>query len=288
MRKDNYFPPYMLPTLLLAVIILVACVVLLSVSILLKKGGHFPNTHVSGQKALRDRGITCVQSQDYAMRHRKSNIHTTSMKRHSTTGALLLSAATLLLAACAGQDNDTTSADSPSGDSSAALKIAYINIDTLTSQYQMWKDEADSLAVKQQNAESTIQAKGQNFASQVQALQRKVQTNSISQQEFEQEQARLAQLQQNIEEFQSRLSASLQEEYAAKLQAMTDTIKNFVDSYAQEKGYDLILCKSSGIDNVLYANASYDVTEEVVNALNKRYKQKGKKATAKTEKTAEE
>jgi hypothetical protein len=44
-----------------------------------------------------------------------------------------------------------------------------------------------------------------------------------------------------------------------------------MSSYAKEKGYDFILCKSSGIDNVLYADEMYDVTTEVVAALNKRY-----------------
>lgn len=192
----------------------------------------------------------------------------------------LLMAAGLVLASCGEGEGSSTASVAAGEGSSAGLRIAYVNIDTLTSQYQMWQDEADSLSIKQQNAEATIQAKGQSFAAQVQALQKKVQSNSISQQEFEQEQARLAQLQQNIEEFQARLSASLQEEYAAKLQAMTDTIKNFIDGYAKEKGFDLILCKSSGIDNVLYAKETFDVTSEVVNALNKRYKQKGKKSPA--------
>nr|VTZ54960.1 hypothetical protein [uncultured bacterium]VTZ54977.1 hypothetical protein [uncultured bacterium]VTZ55026.1 hypothetical protein [uncultured bacterium]VTZ55202.1 hypothetical protein [uncultured bacterium]VTZ55278.1 hypothetical protein [uncultured bacterium] len=32
--------------------------------ILFKKNGRFPNTHVSGSKAMRKRGIGCVQSQD--------------------------------------------------------------------------------------------------------------------------------------------------------------------------------------------------------------------------------
>ena len=37
---------------------------LFSVKILFKKNGRFPNTHVSGNKALREKGIGCVQSQD--------------------------------------------------------------------------------------------------------------------------------------------------------------------------------------------------------------------------------
>ncbi len=41
----------------------------LSVRVLFKKNGRFVKTHVSQSKAMRERGITCVQSQDFAMRH---------------------------------------------------------------------------------------------------------------------------------------------------------------------------------------------------------------------------
>jgi len=36
----------------------------LCISILFKKNGRFPNSHVSSSKAMRDRGVTCAQSQD--------------------------------------------------------------------------------------------------------------------------------------------------------------------------------------------------------------------------------
>lgn len=42
----------------------------LSVRILFKKNGRFVKTHVSQSKAMRERGISCVQSQDFAMRHK--------------------------------------------------------------------------------------------------------------------------------------------------------------------------------------------------------------------------
>ena len=38
--------------------------VLMSVTILIKKGGRFPNTHVCGNKYLRKRGISSAQTQD--------------------------------------------------------------------------------------------------------------------------------------------------------------------------------------------------------------------------------
>ncbi len=45
-------------------LIIAICVALLSVKVILKKNGRFPNTHVGGSKAMRKRGIKCVQSQD--------------------------------------------------------------------------------------------------------------------------------------------------------------------------------------------------------------------------------
>ena len=51
-------------TFLTAVILILAAVLLLSVSILLKKNGKFPNIHVGSNPAMRKRGIGCVESQD--------------------------------------------------------------------------------------------------------------------------------------------------------------------------------------------------------------------------------
>ena len=51
-------------TFLTVAILLLAAVALLSVSILLKKNGRFPNIHVGKNPAMRKRGIGCVESQD--------------------------------------------------------------------------------------------------------------------------------------------------------------------------------------------------------------------------------
>lgn len=172
--------------------------------------------------------------------------------------------------------SETKAAKSNKLMSTSGLKIAYVLIDTLTNQYEYYKDVSNNFKKKQANAEATINERGKNFSAQVQEFQRKVQSNAITQQQYETEQARLQKLQQDIDGLQTRLSNSLQEEYQKELAALTDTIKNFTKNYAEEKGYDFILCKSSGIDNVLYGAPEYDITDEVVIALNKRYAKDGK------------
>ena len=179
-----------------------------------------------------------------------------------------------------GEDAESAKESGKTIVSKSGLKIAYVLIDTLTNQYEYYKDVSDNFQKKQSNAEATINEKGKSFSAQVQEFQRKVQSNSITQQQYETEQARLQKLQQDIEGLQTRLSNTLQEEYQKELAALTDTIQNFTKSYAEEKGYDFILCKSSGIDNVLYGAPQYDITKEVVNALNKRFEKSGKKKSA--------
>ncbi len=198
---------------------------------------------------------------------------------------LFVFAAAAMMVACGNESAENTAEETTTQQEvkGSELKIAFVLIDTLTNQYELYKEASDAFQKKQANAEATINSKGKSFATQVQDFQRKVQNNQLTQQQFESEQARLAKLQQDIEALQQRLSVSLQEEYAKELQSLTDTIQNFMKSYAKEKGYDFILCKSSGIDNVLYGNPKYDITNAVVKALNKRYAQQ-KKAEEKEEK----
>ena len=59
----------MLKIILATLIIVAVCIALL----LFKKNGRFPNTHVSGSKAMRERGIGCVQSQDREQRKTNPN-----------------------------------------------------------------------------------------------------------------------------------------------------------------------------------------------------------------------
>ncbi len=50
--------------LLLAIVLMAIAFAGFAVKILIKKGGHFPNTHVSGNQYLRSQGISCFQSYD--------------------------------------------------------------------------------------------------------------------------------------------------------------------------------------------------------------------------------
>ena len=61
-------------------------------------------------------------------------------------------------------------------------------------------------------------------------------------------------------------------EQAKYNEEMRDSIQNFLKQYNKTKKYDFIMSKAG--DNILLANPKYDITNEVVKGLNKRYKTK--------------
>lgn len=61
----------MLDTILITLLIVAICIVLLGIKVFFVKGGKFPNGHVSGNKAMREKGIGCAQSQDREARKKR-------------------------------------------------------------------------------------------------------------------------------------------------------------------------------------------------------------------------
>ncbi|MBO4332813.1 MAG: hypothetical protein IKP81_14275 [Paludibacteraceae bacterium] len=63
----------MLKIFLLSLGLIAIAVALLGIKVFFTKKGKFPNTHVSGNKYLRDKGIFCVQTQDRIARNKNIN-----------------------------------------------------------------------------------------------------------------------------------------------------------------------------------------------------------------------
>lgn len=53
-----------LKVMLLAIALVGIAMAGMAITILVKKGGKFPNTHVSGNKYLKRNGVYCAQTQD--------------------------------------------------------------------------------------------------------------------------------------------------------------------------------------------------------------------------------
>ncbi|MDO5664041.1 MAG: hypothetical protein Q4G63_02135 [Bacteroidia bacterium] len=64
----------MIKTLLLGAALLFIAILLMGIKVFFSKKGEFPNTHIGGSKAMRDKGISCATSQDRDAARRESPI----------------------------------------------------------------------------------------------------------------------------------------------------------------------------------------------------------------------
>ncbi len=174
-----------------------------------------------------------------------------------------------------------------SGDASASgLKIAYVEVDSLMTQYDYAKDYGVTLQKKSNNARNTLTQKGNTLQAAVNNFQQKLNSNGFtSREQAASQQAAIERQQRDLQELQARLENELANETAKFNETLRDSLQNFLKDYNKDKQYSLILTKQG--DNILLADKRFDITNDVINGLNKRYKPAAKKADepSKTEET---
>jgi len=163
------------------------------------------------------------------------------------------------------------------GDASAVgLKIAYVEVDSLMTQYDYAKDYSVTLQKKSNNARNTLTQKGNALQAAVNNFQQKLNNNGFqSREQAASVQAAIERQQRDLQELQARLESELANETQKFNEALRDSLNNFLTSYNKDKKYDLILSKAG--DNILFADRKYDITKDIINGLNKRYKPVAKK-----------
>lgn len=150
------------------------------------------------------------------------------------------------------------------------IKIAYVEIDTLLPKYQLYVDLAENLLRKEENSRLLLSEKANEFQSEVDTYNKKLQNNVFSSQERAQQEAnRIAKKQQDLEELNERLSNELTIENLNNSAIISDSIQAFLKEYNKKKGYSIILSKVG--DNILLIDPAMNITNEVVEGLNARY-----------------
>ena len=181
-------------------------------------------------------------------------------------------------------DNQPAAATSGDG-----LKIAFVEVDSLMTQYTFAKDYSVTLQKKSNNARNTLNQKGSALQAAAANFQQKLNNNGFqSREQAASQQAAIERQQRDLQELQARLENELANETAKFNEALRDSLQNFLKDYNKDKKYDLILSKAG--DNILIADKKLDITQDVINGLNKRYKPSAKPAadTKKDEAKADE
>ena len=157
-------------------------------------------------------------------------------------------------------------------------KVAFVEVDSIMSQYKFCKDYSLILQKKGQNIQNTLAQKQQALEAAAANFQQKVQQNAYTREQAQQIQMSLQKQNNDLQALNQRLSSEFQAETEKYNNALRDSIQHFLAVYNKDKKYSLILSKAG--DNILYADKTHDITNEVIAGLNKAYKQAPKEAKA--------
>lgn len=162
------------------------------------------------------------------------------------------------------------------------LPIAIINTDSILKHYTLAEEASDKLmasyeesTVKLDTKAKSLQKEVETFQKDVIDFQRKVEANAfLSRERAESEQRKLQnkeqQLmakQQDLENLRQKLSADFMNEQAALTQQLQDSVQAYLREFNADGRYHLVLNDAVLMNKV----AGYDITNEVIEALNARY-----------------
>ena len=192
-----------------------------------------------------------------------------TIKTNSLLSVMLLASTALFFTSCQKQ-SPAAPVKAETEKEVQGLKIAYVEVDSIMTSYNFATEYVEILKKKMETIQSTLNSKGLALQNEVADFQNKIQQNKLTQEQATSIQASLQKKQAQLQNLQESLTNQYQEMQEKYNTALHDSIQNFLASYNKTPRFDYILSKSG--DNILLANPSMDITEDVIKGLNKRYK----------------
>ena len=165
----------------------------------------------------------------------------------------------------------------PSGDAGAAAdggvvagrKTVYVQVDSLLKNYEFFKDTRKELENKNFQLENELNTKGRSLQNEVQFFQQRAQT--MTPEQARSTEAQLMKKQQDLVAYRDQSAQALGQEEAKKNEELYKNIRSYIEKYNKENGFEYVLGYSLG-GGILFANPSLDVTQKILDGLNKEYK----------------
>jgi outer membrane protein len=158
------------------------------------------------------------------------------------------------------------------------VKTAYVDTSVLMKEYTEAKDLEAKYKGQAEEKGRQLQAEITRFKQDAANFQSQAQANG--QAWAQQRGAELQKREQQLGYQQQVLSQQLQQESGVEMDSLVSGVKKFIKEYGKKNGYSYIYGTGDAA-TVLYAEEKYDITKDIIKALNDKYK-----ATAKTDEKA--
>jgi outer membrane protein len=154
------------------------------------------------------------------------------------------------------------------------VKTAYVDTSELMKEYTEAKDLEAKYKAQADEKSRQLEAEINRFKQEAANFQSQAQANG--QAWAQQKGAELQKREQQLGYAQQQLSQQLQQESGKEMDSLVSGVKKFIKAYGKEKGYSYIF-GTGDVASVLYAEEKYDITKELIKALNEKYKAGGAK-----------
>lgn len=177
------------------------------------------------------------------------------------------------LSSCGGGNKGEAKTDNQ--DSSAQLpdvsgQLAYVNIDTLISRYDMFSDLSTVLQEKADKAEAELTSKGRSLERGMTDFQEKAEKGLATRAQLAEMQERLVREEESFYQHRDKVQQELAEENQVMMNNIYHSLNSFLSEYNKDYRYGMILSTSGG-SPVLHADPAMDITEQVLKGLNEKY-----------------
>ncbi|MEO8237276.1 MAG: OmpH family outer membrane protein [Flavobacterium sp.] len=165
------------------------------------------------------------------------------------------------------------------------VKTAYVDTSILMKEYTEAKDLEAKYKAQAEEKGRQLQAEITRFKQDAASFQSQAQANG--QAWAQQRGAELQKREQQLGYAQQQLSQQLQQESGVEMDSLVSGVKKFIKTYGKEKGYSYIYGTGDAA-SILYAEEKYDITKDIIKALNDKYKASPKTDTKPAVKDGEE
>ena len=158
--------------------------------------------------------------------------------------------------------------------------IVYFNLDRVLNEYNMANDLRSVVESKAQGIQEEVNRRGNKLQNDVNSFQEKINKGLITRSVAEVQGQKLEQQRNDFNNFANQKNQEIAEEQQVMMNNIGDAIKTFLDKYASDNSYAMVIATQGDIlpAPVAAADSSLDVTDDIIVKLNDEYvKTKSKK-----------
>lgn len=185
---------------------------------------------------------------------------------------ILFAASLIALVATGCKDGNTTKETATTSNEAASVSaaVAYVQIDSLITKYDMYEELRTAYEEKAKKADTELTSKGRALERDVMDYQDKVQKGLVTRAQAQTLEEGLNKKQQTFVQQREKVMAEMGEEERVMLNQIQYSITEYLKEFNADGRFGIIMSTSGGTP-ILNGDPKLDLTKEVLSGLNKKY-----------------